>query len=157
MKQKWQHVNKPEVLLKELQFAEMIQTNNYTSRTINQLFNVQKKQKLLFVKCTKETFPDVFVTVWSSSSWEQIKIVNRCAAGVSIWGRSSGRQQNFAVSNIWNRSSSLSLTHMNQVVIGGVLRRVQGLWLLSPAGGPRHSLFGWKETKTVKTRLFVPG
>lgn len=40
------------------------------------------------------------------------------------------------------------MTHMNQVVIGGVLRCVEGLWLLGPAGGPRESLVSWKRNKT---------
>lgn len=47
-----------------------------------------------------------------------------------------------------------AVTHMNQVVIGGVLRCVEGLWLLGPAGGPRQSLVSWKkEQKTVENRL----
>lgn len=32
------------------------------------------------------------------------------------------------------------VTHVNQIVIGGILWCVEGLRLLGPAGGPRHFL-----------------
>lgn len=39
-----------------------------------------------------------------------------------------------------NLKSFTILTHMNQVVVGGVLWGVQGLGLLGAAGGPRQPL-----------------
>lgn len=47
------------------------------------------------------------------------------------------------------------MTHMNQVVIGGVLRCVEGLRLLGPAGGPRESLVSWKRNKTSKKLVYL--
>lgn len=43
---------------------------------------------------------------------------------------------------------------MNQVVVGGLLGGVEGLWLLAPAGGPRLPLLHCGATKNILFPIF---
>ena len=60
--------------------------------------------------------------------------------------------QQVVASHVTSRVSEIvqRLTHVNQVVVGGVLWCVQGLRLLRPAGGPQHHLLSWREQRPFK-------
>ncbi len=157
-------VNKPEVrekeqLCAELLFAEIMKY--YMRRTVNKK---EKKNKLLkkIVICQK--YPGTYFSrqlcnrviflvlgayvVKGTTEREKLPINSALCkpiAGEVVTASHGSRQQSFVVVSIGNRSPSLSMTHMNQVVIGGVLWCVQGLRLLGPAGGPRQPLVSWKK------------